>query len=54
MVLFYILLIILVLSRFEYKRRGFYTEYMSLDTTNSIKGVFIALVLFHPIRCFIH
>lgn len=44
MVLFYILLIILVLSRFEYKRRGFYTEYMSLDTTNSIKGVFIALV----------
>lgn len=41
---FYILLAILVLSKIRYNRRGFNEDYLSFETTNAIKGVFISLV----------
>lgn len=49
MIFFYLLLIILVLSKIRYKHKGFYSEYLSIDTTNAIKGVFIALVFIRHI-----
>lgn len=44
MIIFYILLVILVISRIKYDSLGFYADYMSFDTTNSVKGIFIILV----------
>lgn len=44
MIIFYILLFILIISKLKYSRNNFYTDYLSFDTTNAIKGIFIALV----------
>lgn len=44
MILFYILLSLLIISRLKYNRQGFYSDYLSFDTTNAVKGIFIALV----------
>lgn len=44
MVLFYILLSLLVVSRLKFCPDGFYSDYLSFDTTNAVKGGFIALV----------
>lgn len=44
MILFYILLLLLIISRLMYRRQGFYSDYLSFDTTNAVKGIFIALV----------
>ena len=40
----YLLLGLLVISRLKFRPKGFYPDYLSLDTTNAVKGVFIALV----------
>lgn len=44
MILFYFILFLLVVARLKYSRQGFYADYLSFDTTNAIKGIFIALV----------
>lgn len=44
MALFYVLRFLLVISRLTYSQQGFYADYLSFDTTNAIKGIFIALV----------
>lgn len=44
MLLFYVLLALLVVSRLRFQPKGFYSDYLSFDTTNAVKGVFIALV----------
>lgn len=44
MVLFYILLLLLIISRLKYSRKRYYSDYLSFDTTNAVKGIFIALV----------
>lgn len=44
MILFYILLTLLVISRLRIQFKGFNTDYLSFDTTNAIKGIMIALV----------
>ena len=44
MVLFYFLLFLLVIARLRFSQQGFYTDYLSFDTTNAIKGIMIALV----------
>ena len=44
MILFYLLLFLIVISKLRYNRNHFYSDYLSFDTTNSIKGIFIALV----------
>ena len=44
MILFYILLSLLIISRLKYSHQGFYSDYLSFDTTNAVKGIFIALV----------
>lgn len=49
MILFYFLLFILVIVRFRYNHKGFYDDYLSFDTTNVIKGVFISLVFLRHI-----
>ncbi len=54
MVVFYLLLVILVISRLKYKQKDFYHDYHSFDTTNAIKGVFIALVFISHISPYIH
>ena len=46
MIIFYILLGLLVISRLRFQINGFNSDYLSFDTTNAIKGVFIALVFF--------
>ncbi len=53
MIVYYILLAILIVSRIKYKHKGFYSEYLSFDTTNAIKGVFIALVFISHITPYI-
>ncbi len=54
MIVFYVLLVILIISKAKYKHKGFYHDYHSLDTTNAVKGVFIALVFISHIRPYIH
>ena len=44
MILCYLLLAILVIWRIKYCNRGFNADYLSFDTTNTIKGIFIMLV----------
>ncbi len=44
MIIFYILLAVLVVSRLRFIAKGFHTDYLSFDTTNAIKGIFILLV----------
>lgn len=44
MIVFYFLLGVLFLSHLRCQRTGFYTDYLSIDTTNAVKGIFIALV----------
>ena len=44
MLIFYFLLVILVLSGLKYYQSGFNNEYLSVEMTNSVKGVFILLV----------
>lgn len=44
MILFYVLLSLLVISRLKIKSKDFYSDYLSFDTTNAVKGIFIALV----------
>ena len=44
MIVFYLLLAIIVLSRVKVKTKGFYDDYLSFDTTNCIKGIFILFV----------
>ena len=44
MIIFYILLGLLVVSKLRFQSKSFNLDYLSFDTTNSIKGVFIALV----------
>ena len=41
---FYILLALIVLCKVRYNRSGFNDDYLSFDTTNAIKGIFISLV----------
>ncbi len=53
MILFYFLLFLLVLVRLRYCRQGFYTDYLSFDTTNAVKGVFIALVFIKHVTPYI-
>ena len=43
MLIFYIFLFILVVSGLRYKA-SFNQEYLSYDTTNAVKGIFIILV----------
>ena len=44
MILFYLLLTLLVFSCLRFQLKGFYADYLSFDTPNAIKGIFIALV----------
>lgn len=44
MLFFYIILALLVLLSVKYNRDGFVDNYLSMDTTNMIKGIFIILV----------
>lgn len=44
MLFFYIILALLVLLSVKYNRGGFVDNYLSMDTTNMIKGIFIILV----------
>jgi len=49
MIVFYILLALLVISRMKFQAKSFNLDYLSFDTTNSIKGIFIALVFINHI-----
>lgn len=49
MIIFYILLGLLVISRLRFQIKGFYSDYLSFDTTNSIKGIFIGLVFINHV-----
>lgn len=53
MILFYILLVILIVSRLQFQPKGYYSDYLSFDTTNAIKGIFIALVFIMHITPYI-
>ena len=53
MLLFYFLLFLLVVARLKYSRQGFYADYLSFDTTNAIKGIFIALVFIKHVTPYI-
>lgn len=44
MIIFYLILAIIVLSRAKIKTNGQHEDYLSFDTTNCIKGVFILFV----------
>lgn len=44
MIIFYLILTIIVLSRVKIKTTGYYEDYLSFDTTNCIKGIFILFV----------
>lgn len=44
MLIFYIILALLVLLSVKYNRYGFVDNYLSMDMTNMIKGIFIILV----------
>lgn len=44
MLFFYLLLALLVLSSIKYQKAGFVDSYLSMDTTNMVKGIFILLV----------
>ena len=44
MIIFYILLGVLIVCRLRFQPKGFNADYLSFDTTNAIKGVFISLV----------
>ena len=44
MILYYLILTIIVLLRVRIRTKGYYEDYLSFDTTNSIKGIFILLV----------
>ena len=44
MLIFYLILALLVLLSVKYNRGGFVDNYLSMDTTNMIKGIFIILV----------
>lgn len=44
MLIFYFLLVILILSSLKYSRSDFNDEYLSLEMTNAVKGIFILLV----------
>ena len=53
MILFFLLLIVLILSGVRLCCKGFYSDYLSFDTTNAIKGVFICLVFISHITPYI-
>ena len=53
MILFYLLLLLLVIARLRFSQQGFYTDYLSFDTTNAIKGIFIALVFIKHVTPYI-
>lgn len=53
MILFYFLLFLLVIARLRFSRQGFYADYLSFDTTNAIKGIFIALVFIKHVTPYI-
>lgn len=44
MIFFYLVLALLVLSSIKYQKAGFVDSYLSMDTTNMVKGIFILLV----------
>lgn len=44
MIIFYLLLGLLMVWRLRPNPKGFFSDYLSFDTTNAVKGVFIALV----------
>ena len=44
MIIFYILLGVLIVCRLRFQPKGFNADYLSFDTTNAIKGIFISLV----------
>ncbi len=44
MIAFYLLLCLLIVWRIRFKPEGYLSDYLSFDTTNAIKGIFIALV----------
>lgn len=45
MFVFYVILAFLILLSLKYSRDGFVDHYLSIETTNVIKGVFIILVV---------
>lgn len=53
MILFYFLLFLLVIARLRFSRQGFYADYLSFDTTNAIKGIFIVFVFIRHVTPYI-
>lgn len=53
MLLFYFLLFLLILSRIRYNKAAYNDDYLSLDTTRTIKGIFILLVFIKHISPYI-
>jgi len=53
MILFYFLLLMLVVSRIRFQKNGFYSDYLSFDTSNSVKGGCIALVFIKHVTPYI-
>ena len=54
MIIFYILLGLLIISKLRFQNNKYYSDYLSFDTTNAIKGVFIALVFINHAIPYIH
>lgn len=53
MIIFYLLIALLVVSKLKYSRHGFYDDYLSFDTTNAVKGIFITLVFIKHVTPYI-
>ena len=53
MILFYLLLSLLIVSRLRYNHFGFYSDYLSFYSTNAVKGIFIALVFIKHVTPYI-
>lgn len=53
MIIFYLLIALLVVSKLKYSRHGFYDDYLSIDTTNAVKGIFITLVFIKHVTPYI-
>lgn len=53
MLLFYIALLLLIISSIRYNASGYNEDYLSFDTTNAIKGIFILLVFIKHVTPYI-
>ena len=50
MVVFLLLFIVLCLWHIHYTKEGFYDDFLSVDKTNAIKGIFIVVVFINHIK----